>query len=132
MGLDQFFYEVREDESVNEDNQIFYFRKNWDFHWDLERYFDTEIANFEYFTLTIDDILEMVDIEDFYCLKPILDKMIDKGLSEILYQPWWWKVNMNEIILTDEDMNLMYDAIDNMSQEALDSWTEYIFGVSDV
>ena len=89
MGLDQFFYEVREDESVNEDNQIFYFRKNWDFHWDLERYFDTEIANFEYFTLTIDDILEMVDIEDFYCLKPILDKMIDKGLSEILYQPWW-------------------------------------------
>lgn len=36
---------------------------------------------------------------------------------------------MNEIILTDEDMNLMYDAIDNMSQEALDSWTEYIFGV---
>ena len=132
MGLDQFFYEVREDESVNEDNQIFYFRKNWDFHWDLERYFDTEIANFEYFTLTIDDILEMVDIEDFYCLKPILDKMIDKGLSEILYQPWWWKVNMNEIILTDEDMNLMYDAIDNMSQEALDSWTEYIFGMSDV
>ena len=89
MGLDQFFYEVREDESVNEDNQIFYFRKNWDFHWDLERYFDTEIANFEYFTLTIDDILEMVDIEDFYCLKPILDKMIDKGLSGILYQPWW-------------------------------------------
>ena len=39
---------------------------------------------------------------------------------------------MNEIILTDEDMNLMYDAIDNMNQEALDSWTEYIFGVSDV
>ena len=37
MGLDQFFYEVREDESVNEDNQIFYFRKNWDLHWDLER-----------------------------------------------------------------------------------------------
>ena len=35
---------------------------------------------------------------------------------------------MNEIILTDEDMNLMYDAIDNMSQEALDSWTEYIWG----
>ena len=36
---------------------------------------------------------------------------------------------MNEIILTDEDMNLMYDAIDNMSQELLDSLTEYIFGV---
>ena len=39
---------------------------------------------------------------------------------------------MNEIILTDEDMKLMYDAIDNMSQEAFDSWTEYIFGMSDV
>ena len=39
---------------------------------------------------------------------------------------------MNEIILTDEDMNLMYNAIEDMSQEALDSWTEYIFGVSDV
>ena len=39
---------------------------------------------------------------------------------------------MNEIILTDEDMKLMYDAIDNMGQEALDSWTEYIFGMSDV
>ena len=36
---------------------------------------------------------------------------------------------MNEIILTDEDMNLMYDAIEDMSQGALDSWTEYIFGV---
>ena len=36
---------------------------------------------------------------------------------------------MNEIILTDEDVNLMYDAIEDMSQEALDSWTEYIFGV---
>ena len=41
-------------------------------------------------------------------------------------------MNMNEIILTDEDMNLMYDAIDNMSQELLDSLTEYIFGMSDV
>ena len=41
-------------------------------------------------------------------------------------------MNMNEIILTDEDMNLMYDAIDNMNQEALDSWTEYIFGMSNV
>ena len=39
---------------------------------------------------------------------------------------------MNEVILTDEDMNLMYDAIDNMNQEALDSWTEYIFGMSNV
>ena len=39
---------------------------------------------------------------------------------------------MNEIILTDEDMNSMYDAIDNMSQELLDSLTEYIFGMSDV
>lgn len=37
-------------------------------------------------------------------------------------------MNMNEIILTDEDMNLMYDAIDDMSQEVLDSWTEYIWG----
>ena len=45
MGLDQFFYDVGKDGSVNEDNQIFYFRKNWDFHWDLERYFDTEITN---------------------------------------------------------------------------------------
>ena len=36
---------------------------------------------------------------------------------------------MNEIILTDEDMNLMYDAIDSMSQESLDSWMECIFGV---
>ena len=36
---------------------------------------------------------------------------------------------MNEIILTDEDMKPMYDAIDNMSQELLDSLTEYIFGV---
>ena len=36
---------------------------------------------------------------------------------------------MNEIILTDEDMNPIYDAIDNMSQELLDSLTEYIFGV---
>ena len=35
---------------------------------------------------------------------------------------------MNEIILTDEDMNFMYDAIDDMSQEVLDSWTEYIWG----
>ena len=61
MGLDQFFYETRGDE----DSQIFYFRKNWDFHWDLERYFDTEITNCEYFPLTIDDVLEMVDIEDF-------------------------------------------------------------------
>ena len=43
MGLDQFFYEVGKDGSINEDNQIFYFRKNWDFHWDLERYFDIEI-----------------------------------------------------------------------------------------
>ena len=85
MGLDQFFYETRGDE----DSQIFYFRKNWDFHWDLERYFDTEITNREYFPLTIDDVLEMVDIEDFYCLRPILDEMIDKDLSEILYQPWW-------------------------------------------
>lgn len=41
-------------------------------------------------------------------------------------------MNMNEIILTDEDMKPIYDAIDNMSQEALDSWTEYIFGMSDV
>ena len=89
MVLNQFFYEAREDGSVNEDNHIFYFISNLDFHWGLERYFDIEIADFEYFTLTIDDILEMVDIEDFYCLKPILDKMIDKGLSEILYQPWW-------------------------------------------
>ena len=39
---------------------------------------------------------------------------------------------MNKTILTDEDMKFMYDAIDNMSQEALDSWTEYIFGMSDV
>ena len=39
---------------------------------------------------------------------------------------------MNEIILTEEDMKFMYDAIDNMSQEVLDSWTEYIFGMSDV
>ena len=39
---------------------------------------------------------------------------------------------MNEIILTDEDMNQIYDAIDNMSQELLDSLTEYIFGMSDV
>ena len=39
---------------------------------------------------------------------------------------------MNEVILTDEDLNLMYDAIDNMSQELLDSLTEYIFGMSDV
>ena len=39
---------------------------------------------------------------------------------------------MNEIILTEEDMKFMYDAIDNMSQEALDSLTEYIFGMSDV
>ena len=89
MGLDQFFYKVREDESVNEDNQIFYFRKNWDFHWDLERYFDTEITNCEYFIFTIDDVLGMVDIEDFYCLRPILDKMIDKGLSKVVYQAWW-------------------------------------------
>ena len=36
---------------------------------------------------------------------------------------------MNEVILTDEDLNLMYDAIDNMSQDALDSWTKCIFGV---
>ena len=41
-------------------------------------------------------------------------------------------MNMNEIILTDEDMKPMYDAIDNMSQEALDSWTECIFSMSDV
>ena len=41
-------------------------------------------------------------------------------------------MNMNEIILTDEDLNIMYDDIDNMSHEALDSWTEYIFGMSDV
>lgn len=41
-------------------------------------------------------------------------------------------MNMNEIILTDEDMNPIYDAIDNMSQELLDSLTEYIFGMSDV
>ena len=41
-------------------------------------------------------------------------------------------MNMNKIILTDEDMKFMYDAIDNMSQEVLDSWTECIFGVSDV
>ena len=39
---------------------------------------------------------------------------------------------MNKTILKDEDMNFMYDAIDNMSQETLDSWTEYIFGMSDV
>ena len=39
---------------------------------------------------------------------------------------------MNKIILTDEDMKSVYDAIDNISQEALDSWTEYIFGMSDV
>lgn len=45
---------------------------------------------------------------------------------------WWLEMNMNEIILTDEDMNFMYDAIDNMSQEGLDSLTEYIFGMSDV
>ena len=89
MVLNQFFYEARGDGSVNEDNHIFYFMSNLYFHWDLERYFDIEIADYEYFTLTIDDILEMVDMEDFYCLKPILDKMIDKGLSEILYQPWW-------------------------------------------
>ena len=89
MVLNQFFYEAREDGSVNEDNHIFYFIRNLDFHWSLERYFDTEIDHCEYLTLTIDDILEMVDIEDFYCLKPILDKMINKGLSEILYQPWW-------------------------------------------
>ena len=38
-------------------------------------------------------------------------------------------MNMNKIILTDEDMSTMYDAIDNMSQELLDSLTEYIFGV---
>ena len=36
---------------------------------------------------------------------------------------------MREIIITDEDMKPVYDAIDDMSQEALDSWTEYIFGV---
>ena len=41
-------------------------------------------------------------------------------------------MNMNEIMLTDEDMNPIYDAIDNMSQELLDSLTEYIFGMSDV
>ena len=39
---------------------------------------------------------------------------------------------MNEIILTDEDMKPVYDTIDDMSQEALDSWTEYIFGVETV
>ena len=41
-------------------------------------------------------------------------------------------MNMNEIILTDEDMKPIYDAIDNMSQELLDSLTEYIFGMSDI
>ena len=36
---------------------------------------------------------------------------------------------MREIIITEEDMKSVYDAIEDMSQEALDSWTEYIFGV---
>lgn len=39
---------------------------------------------------------------------------------------------MNEIILTEEDMKFMYDDVDNMSQEAFDSWTECIFSMSDV
>ena len=36
---------------------------------------------------------------------------------------------MREIIITEEDMKSVYDAIENMSQEALNSWTECIFGV---
>lgn len=36
---------------------------------------------------------------------------------------------MREIIITEEDMKSVYDAIEGMSQEALDSLTEYIFGV---
>lgn len=39
---------------------------------------------------------------------------------------------MKEIIITEEDMKSVYDAIEDMSQEALDSWTEYIFGVETV
>ena len=87
MELDQFFYEVRKDGSVNEDYKIFYFRKNWDFHWDLERYFDTGILDCEYFILTIDEVKEMVELEDFYCLRYLLDEMIDEGLNKVAYQP---------------------------------------------
>ena len=91
MGLDQSFYEVREGSlvDINLEYDLYYFRKNWDLHYDLEEYFDTNIINCEYFIFTIDDIKEMVKIKEFFCLRPLLNKMNHRGLSKVAYQAWW-------------------------------------------